>query len=82
MFNLGYKQIVVNSDAVITASGATAGDTIEIEGFGTFPLVLVADVIDGFSADGVAAALGIYQLVGPASGQLTHILQVVKHQNL
>lgn len=42
MFNLGFKQIVINSDAVVvetlSSSGAASGDPLEvaIEGFGTF----------------------------------------------
>lgn len=71
MFDLGIKQIIINSDSVVTeelrtAGGGTpttgdSGNTVKVEGFGSFIVPLVADAdATNFVTAAVAPALGVY----------------------
>ena len=69
MFDLGYKQVVINSDSVVTGTGG-AGDPIIIEGFGKF---LTTDLLSGGEKWAVAAippAVGKYDVAVPAGAAL------------
>ncbi|MCK5787962.1 MAG: hypothetical protein KAH32_03115 [Chlamydiia bacterium] len=70
MFNLGYKQIVINSDAVVVETNAdgtavttpgTTGNLINIEGFGKFAIGSspAASSIDATAGAAVAPAVGV-----------------------
>ena len=87
MFNLGIKQIIINSDAVVTEvlrtlGGGTpttgdAGNSIVIEGYGTFIVPLVADIhANNFSQVAIPAALGIYDYAAPIPAAVGNIFDV------
>jgi len=63
MFDLGYKQIVINSDSVVKDLGA---GVIEIEGFGRFDL---ADSVvgSGFSEPAIAPVAGNGTITAPST---------------
>ena len=59
MFNLGYKQVIINSEDDVTDTGAAG---INIKGFGTF---LPVNTADGESNAAEDAALGKYSVAEP-----------------
>jgi len=67
MFNLGFKQIVINGDAQVTEVGTTSGvsGVITIAGFGEFtiPEIAAAAARGGKVTASAAAALGVYTAV-------------------
>ena len=70
MFDLGYKQIIINSSAVVTEDVGTTGDNtkVVVEGFGTFYTQAAGSV--GTVTSGAAAVLGAYSYTAPSSPAL------------
>ena len=81
MFNLGYREVIINSGAVITAGTNEAGAaTVKIEGFGEFEAAVTAP--NNFKTAGAAAAAGVYTLAdsAPATTYVAGTAYIVKIQ--
>ena len=67
MFDLGYKQVVINSSSVVKGDGSVA-TPLEIEGFGKF---LTTDLTgDKWKLISSAPTLGKYNVIVPAGAAL------------
>lgn len=80
MFNLGYKQIIINSGSVVTEDVGTTGDhvRVDIEGFGTFYAApdAATGFIDGNEKAPQAATLGEYTYTVPTDLVIGQVLNV------
>lgn len=73
MFDLGFKQIVINSDAVVVETAGASGQpqTVAIEGFGTFTTTPSGTV--GFVSAAADAVAGVYTMAAPTGGAIGDI---------
>lgn len=70
MFDLGFKQIVINADAVVTETAGASGQPqkVEIEGFGEFYTTPSGTV--GFVSAAADPVAGIYTMAAPVGGAI------------